>query len=182
VIDGATNTVVTTIPLKDSFYRSLAVNAAMNRVYTVERATDFSTGTTTFFLTVIDGATNTVSATVPLLGGRDLAVNPTTNHIYVLDDISVTVVDGATNAVVDTILIPYAGFGMAVNPTTNHVYVVNRGGGDVTVIEGATNTVLWTIPLPWNVSYAMAANPMTSRVYLANSHGGTVFVLQDRIG
>ncbi|MGD0478468.1 MAG: beta-propeller fold lactonase family protein, partial [Nitrososphaerales archaeon] len=76
-----------------------------------------------------------------------VAVNPTTNTVYVTNsgDGTVTVINGADNSIITTIPVG-SGNGsdpidVAVNPTTNLVYVANSGDGTVTVIDGATNTV-----------------------------------------
>ena len=56
-----------------------------------------------------------------------MAVNPTTNRIYVANETSnnVSVIDGATNTVVATVTVGVAPSGVAVNPTTNRIYVAN---------------------------------------------------------
>ena len=59
-----------------------------------------------YSVSVIDGGTNTVVATVPVGTWPDgVAVNPTTNRIYVAncDSNNVSVIDGATNTVVATV-------------------------------------------------------------------------------
>src|SRR5208283_121830 len=70
-----------------------------------------------------------------------LAVNPTTNMIYVVNNASndVTAINGATNAT-STIGVGNAPVAVAVNPETNTIYVTNSGSNSVTVINGATNT------------------------------------------
>jgi len=67
-----------------------------------------------------------------------LAVNPTTNQIYVANNNpsgpgSVTVIDGATNNTT-TVAAGTGPVAVAVNPTTNQIYVANTGSKNVTVI------------------------------------------------
>ena len=65
-------------------------------------------------MAVIDGATGTVTKTVPLATHPSaIAVNPKTNQIYVANQrtASVLVLDGKTNAIIATVkagTIPYA--------------------------------------------------------------------------
>jgi YVTN family beta-propeller protein len=136
VIDGATDTVETTI---EGIFGNPRVNPVTNRVYVIEDND----------LRVIDGTTNAVVATVanvvPDLFPIDMAINPDTNMIYLLENFSstITVIDGATNTATAVVSAGDSPQAMAVNPVTNKIYVVNVGSRDVTVIDGATNTVGW---------------------------------------
>jgi len=89
-------------------------------------------------VSVIDGATNTVVATV-LVGANPagVGVNPTTNRIYVANELSgtVSVIDGATNTVVATVPVGANPEGVGVHPTTNLIYVANAGSNSVSVIQ-----------------------------------------------
>jgi hypothetical protein len=92
VIDGATNTVVGTLPVPGGV---VAVNPATNRLYVASDGV----------VSVLDGATNTVVGTLPV-AATEVAVNPTTNRLYVRNVSGFVVVDGATNAVVTTFQVP----------------------------------------------------------------------------
>src|SRR5262249_20600724 len=78
-----------------------------------------------------------------------VAVNPTTNTIYVASfgDGTVSVFDEATDTVTATIALGAGSYpwGMAVSPTTNRIYVTNAFNGTLSVIDGATNAVKATI-------------------------------------
>ena len=87
-----------------------------------------------------------------------MAVNPTTNRVYVTDSPSdklfVIDYDPSTNSATSivTVVVGDNPQGVDVNPLTNKIYVGNaRSSGDpygsVTVVNGATNTVIKTIPL-----------------------------------
>ena len=73
-------------------------------------------------------------------GPEGIAVNPTTNRVYVANtsDSSVTVIDGATDTVLATVRTGSYCQAVAVNPTTNKIYVANNYAHSVTVIDGAT--------------------------------------------
>ncbi len=74
----------------------VAVNPGTNRIYVANFVSNN--------VSVIDGATNSVVATVSMGNGPEsVAVNPGTNRIYVANFVSnnISVIDGATNSVVD---------------------------------------------------------------------------------
>jgi YVTN family beta-propeller protein len=106
-------------------------------------------------VSVINGQTNTVVATIPVGNGQGgIGVNPTTNMIYVLDNNTVSVINGQTNTVVATIPVGNDPYEVGVNSMTNMIYVSNNGDNTVSVINGQTNTVVATIPVgnkPWAV-------------------------------
>ncbi len=163
-------TVVATIPLGQS-PSSIAVNSHTNIVYaTCESPTT---------LKVVDGATNSVTATIPLnsifLPPHSIAVNPTTNRIYVDDFVhGVVVLDGATNAIVTTISLPIGVVKVAVNPVTNMIYAGNSAERTITVIDGnvnspTENSVLAVIPVPAYLGAGIVVNPLTNRLYVVTN-------------
>jgi YVTN family beta-propeller protein len=103
-----------------------------------------------------------------------LAVNPTTNMIYVpnmtLD--TVTVIDGTTNAIVANIPVGGAPAAAAVNTATNMIYVTVPETS-IQVIDGSSNTVVATVP---TFSAFIAVNPATNLIYF-NPGAGRVSVL-----
>lgn len=163
-------TVVATIPL-GQIPSSIAVNSKTNIVY----ATCQSPTT----LKVVDGATNSVTATIPLnsifLPPNGIAVNPTTNRIYVDDFVhGVVVLDGATNAIVTTITLPIGAVKVAVNPVTNMVYVGNGTERTITVIDGnvnspTENSVVAVIPVTAYLGADIVVNPLTNRLYVVTN-------------
>src|SRR5436190_1113554 len=72
-----------------------------------------------------------------------VAVNPTTNFIFVINysDDTVSVIDGATQTVTATIEVGKNPVAVAVNPITNVVYVTNESRDTVSVINGTTRNV-----------------------------------------
>src|SRR5205085_1364758 len=82
---------------------------------------------------VLDGASNSVVATVPVSSVvGHLGVNATTNRIYAVNGPAVSVIDGESNSVIDTFS-PGGPTGsspgdVAVNASTNRVYVTNSCG------------------------------------------------------
>jgi YVTN family beta-propeller protein len=147
----------------------VAVNPTTNLVY-VTGAGDNS-------VSVINGVTNTVTASIAVGSPRGIAVNPTTNLIYVVNESanSVSVINGATNAVTATIVVE-SPRGIAVNPKTNLIYVTNISDMSVSVINGATNTVTARIGV-WLDPYSIAVNPTSNLVYVGELREGTVSVI-----
>jgi len=160
--------VVANIPLGQS-PTSIAVNSQTNRIYTTCQSP------TT--LKVVDGASNSVTATIPLnsivFAPQGIAVNPTTNRIYVDDYVQgVWVLDGATNAILTTVALPIGAVKIAVNSATNMIYVGNMVARTITVIDGNSNSptensVLSVIPLDSYNGGDIATNPVTNRIYVA---------------
>ena len=131
VIDLAAGQKLTDIPIAaNATLEGLAVDETTHRVFVAQRSADQ--------LVVIDGATQQVTARVPVgLWPTDVAVNPVRNCIYVANagGNSVSVIDGATLQVVATVAVGSDPKAIAVNTVTGRVYVANRGSGTVSVIQ-----------------------------------------------
>jgi len=163
----------------------VAVNSVTNKVYVA----NIGGGTNHGNVTVIDGATNSISTVTDpnavLLTGINgdefaVAVNSTTNKIYVANAASnnVTVIDGATNATTTVtdpnVRTPVA---LAVDSVTNIIYGTNSTNpGSVTVINGATNAVTTVIEPNASAPIALAVDPTTDKIY-AGSGSPSVTVI-----
>jgi YVTN family beta-propeller protein len=99
-------------------------------------------------VSVIDTATNTVTATVTV-GALPfgVAVTPDGARVYVTNfgSDNVSVIDTATNTVTATVTVGGLPFGVAVTPDGARVYVANQDSDNVSVIDTATNTVTATV-------------------------------------
>src|SRR5256885_2255641 len=99
-------------------------------------------------VSVIDTATNTVVATIPVgLAPLGVAITPDGTRAYVANGSNiVSVIDTATNTVVATIPVGVeAGpVGVAITPDGTRAYVANILSNTVSVIDTATNTVVAT--------------------------------------
>lgn len=158
VIDGGTNAVTATISLPIGLK---AQGAAVNPVTHMVYVTDIEHST----VVVIDGSTDAVAATIPLTDPalapspslRGIAVDATTNTIYVADAESsavsgpsngeVQVIDGATATVTGRFALP-AGVvpvGITADPDADLVYIaddhVGVGAGAVYAIDTSTGSV-----------------------------------------
>jgi YVTN family beta-propeller protein len=116
---------------------AVAVNPLTNKIYVV------NTGTAN--ITIIDGATNSLTTLGVGNSPVSVAVNIASNKIYVLnqEDLSVSVIDGATNLVIARIPVSSSSTSshqLAANPVTGDIFALNSVDASVTPI--AENTVL----------------------------------------
>jgi YVTN family beta-propeller protein len=119
-------------------------------------------------LSVIDTATNTVTATVVVNEQPyDVAVNPQGTRVYVSHTLStlVSVVDTASNSLIATVDVGPDPGGIAVTPDGSRVYVAGRSL--VSEIDAATNKVISTFGAG-GAGAGMAVNPAGTRLYFAN--------------
>jgi YVTN family beta-propeller protein len=97
-------------------------------------------------VSVIDTASNTVVATVPV--GRQpfgVAITPDGVHAYVANriDSTVSVIDTASNTVVTTVPVGLDPDGVAIAPAGAHAYVANGLDSTVSVIAIQRATLWW---------------------------------------
>jgi DNA-binding beta-propeller fold protein YncE len=130
-------------------------------------------------VTVIDASTRSVKETVALSAALGIAVNTTTNRIFVSTSLNnrIFVLDGTTKAMVKEIDVGRHSIELSVDETRNRIYFASQTiPYSVGVIDGVTNTLLGYYPVgacPWGV----AVNPDTNRVYVGNQADNTVTVL-----
>lgn len=167
VIDGSSNTVIDSISVSQGV-GEIAVNLTTNRVYTSGCSSQGCV------VTVIDGAADTVTATIPItknqgIGIQGIAVNPVTNRIYVSDatDTRVDVINGATNKVVGSFSFEGAQpLGLAVDFGTDEIAVA-IDGPYLYIVSGATNKILARVTAG-QFAANVAVNAFTSQAYVTN--------------
>jgi len=128
-------------------------------------------------VSVIDTATNKITATVPV--GKwpwGVAVNPA-GKVYVAnsDGGTVSVIDTATDTVTATVPVRIP-LGVAVTPDGEKVYVTMGDSSTVSVIDTSTNTVTAKVKVGTS-PFGVAVNPDGTRVYVANEGSTTVSVI-----
>ncbi len=130
-------------------------------------------------VSVIDTATNTITATIPV-GSIPIALvlTPDSASLYVANGGSntVSVIDTATNTVVATVPVGNTPFATAMSPDGAFVYVANLRGNSVSVIATATNTVVATVPVGRNPE-GVAVTPDGAFAYVTNDSDNTVSVI-----
>jgi YVTN family beta-propeller protein len=125
-------------------------------------------------VSVIETATNKVTATIPLVAPHSTAygVAVTPAMVYVGDSSSgsLSVIDAATNTLTTTIPVNSQVFGVAVSPDRSRVYAAFFNGptetAGVAVIDTASNAVIGSIPVALG-AFGVAVSPDGSRVYVA---------------
>jgi len=152
--------VVTTITV-GTHPTAVGVNVKTNQIY-VANSGDNS-------VSVIDGASNTVTATIPgITFGESVAVNPSQNRIYVdeFETANIAVISGGTQAVhqipITTKPDPTSSQTIAVNSRTNQAYVCNND--QIIVLDGNTNTIVTAISVPF-CDFALAVDESRNLVY-----------------
>jgi YVTN family beta-propeller protein len=120
-------------------------------------------------ISVIDGENDSVLATITdsLDIPGDIAINPTTNKIYVTTSGGIAIIDGSINSVVDNIALGHQAYSVAVNPVTNKIYAASLG--IIEVIDGSTNSVIASLPQRAASANALDVNPTTNLVYATHS-------------
>jgi DNA-binding beta-propeller fold protein YncE len=109
---------------------TVSVNAATNKVYV-------SHGGDVDQISVIDGATDQVSGTTIDLWSRELAVNSTTNRIYVLQGSRYQVIDGSNDTILCSVETVSNLQHIAVDEVLDKVYVNSTfPGKEMHVFEG----------------------------------------------
>ena len=184
VVDLVNNTVSGTVPVGPAPIGVVvgpANTPAAGHVYVViSKVTATQPGS----VSVINTATNTVTATIPV-GATPFgaAISPDGTRLYVANSNagatpqpgSVSVINTTTNTVTATIPVGILPVAVAVNPDGSRLYVANESGSSVSVINTATNTVSATI----NVAFpgGIAVSPDGSVAYVTNVHDNTVSVI-----
>jgi len=126
-------------------------------------------------VSVIDTATDTVTATVPVgdISGvaiDPLAVSPDGRRVYVALVDGIAVLDTSTQTVRTTVSGLYLSGGIAVDPSGSRIYVVNATDpGSVSTIDATSYAVAGTVQLTDRGSLAMAISPDGSRAYVTNT-------------
>ena len=137
VIDGATNTVIATIPVGDGINNpgGIGINPSTDTLYVANSDGTFSDASDDS-ISVIDGATNTVTGTI-ILGQSeaigllsDVGVAPVTGTIYATTADgnaagTVWVIDGTTDTVTATIKVGSDPLGVAFDPAAHVIYISN---------------------------------------------------------
>lgn len=144
VIDAASNTVEAGPVAVECEPTAIAIAPDGKLAYVASQLSDT--------ISVIDTATDAVSATITLPNGEgiaDVAISPDGQRVYatVLAGNSVLAIDTSTNTVLDTAIdVGFNPAGIAVSPDGNLVYVTDAGSsGGVAVIDAAAGTVVATI-------------------------------------
>ncbi len=137
-------------------------------------------------ISVMDTATNTITATITLPTGAvpySIAITPDGTRAYVANsgNHTISVITTATNTITATITLPTGAvpYSIAITPDGTRAYVANTGddtvvGNDtVSVITTTDDTITATIS-GFNRPHGIAITPDGTRAYIANTGDDTV--------
>lgn len=136
-------------------------------------------------VSVVDTATKTVTATIPV--GKQpfgIAVSPNGTRVYVANsgDDNVTVIDTATNQPIGgTIATGDDPIAIAVSPDGSHALVSNSSEDSVSLLDLGTGLPVSTAGVG-DRPYGIAFTPDGTRAYVANNNSASVSVLDGRTG
>ncbi|MDD2891154.1 MAG: T9SS type A sorting domain-containing protein [bacterium] len=172
-IDGASNTVVDTIPYI-CFY--LCVSPAMGRVYNASLRMVFPNPWSGVL--VMEDSGNTFIDTIKTMG--EMSVNPVTHKLYIYNSY-IYVMDEISNEIIDTIKNVGGGMGLFtgfidVNYITNKIYAVDVWEGKVSVVNGNDNTIIKKITIGDSLS-GICVNSTINRIYVACRGDNSVSVI-----
>lgn len=174
VLDTATNTVVTTVPIAGQPGQLAATpNGAF--VYVADSLNNH--------VSVIAVSTNTVVATVAVAQPQRIAFTPNGAFAYVTSTglnrknvAELYVIDTARNKVVATIPLDQGIDGVAVTPDGASVWVASAETNSVYVVDTATNTLAATIFIGDDLR-GLAITPDGAFVYVTSAASATVSVI-----
>jgi YVTN family beta-propeller protein len=109
-----------------------------------------------------------------------VAVNPTTNQIYVTEmrNGQLWIMDGgAPWGCRPPVAVGPGAAAVAYNPVNNHIYVTNVGSDSVTVIDASTLAVLGPSLAVGDEPRGAAVNPTTNHIYVTNMSDNSVSVI-----
>lgn len=171
VIDGKTNSIISTIQLSEGI-NLIAVNETTNKIY--------ATNHRNFSVSVIDGSNDTVLSTVSLdscpgncfLTG--IGINSSTNKIYLAGEpnnriSSLYAIDGSKDNLENKVVIfpqPVDDLidRVLINPNANKIYISDLSG-NLSVIDGSTNNLINTLEVGLDSVNDLAFNISTNKIY-----------------
>jgi len=160
VIDGSTDTILTTISIPSSIFFGIGINTTTNKIYlSVINA-----------LVVIDGNTNTIETTLPFGGFSRIAIDASRNLIYAADSSAGTaIIDGSTNTLLRTAqLNTFVDF-LTFDSRSNIVYSIYGGGANLIALDPTTNTS--TSSSIFYTPSGLVYDPVSDNVLIAESKG-----------
>ncbi len=153
--------------------------STVNAAVTPDGKKIYATNSRNNTTSVIDAATNKITATVPV-GDHptDVAVSPDGKKVYVTNTGSsdVSVIDIEKNTVTATVPVENGPGDIAVTPDGTKVYVADWQSNNVSVIDATTNTVTATASVG-KQPMGIAVTPDGKKVYVTNAESDNVSVI-----
>jgi len=186
VVDIATGTVTTVVPLPGLIPSSLAVDSTAHKIY----VSALANGTGAASITTIDGTTNMVTGTpisVTGLGDMYMQVDPSTHKLFGYSGTTrVDVFDVSANSFVtaitltgyDSNLFGNTQGGLALDPASHNLWVLGPAGDDagiatssmLTVIDGTANAAGAQTPYTGTPTYLADDTASTGNVFVVTQN------------
>ncbi|NJL27172.1 MAG: YncE family protein [Thermoanaerobaculia bacterium] len=170
VIDAATNTLLTTVPTG---------NIPIGTVFTPDGSTAYVGNNASATVSVIDRATQTVTATVGPLGLSGIGITPDGSEVWVgvgsLSGASIVIIDTATNTISTTFPTGHGlngAFGIDFTSDGAFAYLANSDN-TVSAIDTATLATVAAVPVG-SLPFALALTPDDAFAYTPNLTGASV--------
>jgi YVTN family beta-propeller protein len=131
-------------------------------------------------VTVIDTATHTVLAHVPIAGRPgNVVVHPAGTWVYVAtnEGNTVAVIETTTHTVLATIPVSDGPTAVAVHPAGTALYVARAHTARLAVIDTTTHATIADVPMPHRGATTMAIHPAGTTVYVTHPGSATITVL-----
>ena len=139
VSNGTTAGTISTFTIADPTQTVVHANVGTSpQGIAVDPTNDAAYVANTSSVSVIDGHTNAVSATIPVNATPTaIAVDPSTHFVFVADGAGnqIVAIDGTTNTVTTSVPLTSSPRDIAVDPSTHSVWVVSTTGNTVTVLD-----------------------------------------------
>jgi YVTN family beta-propeller protein len=140
----------------------------------------YITNTGSDSVSVIDTASNTITATIPVdQGPEGVALAPDGRRAYITNtgSDSVSVIDTASNTITATISAGQSPEGVALAPDGRYAYITHFDSGLVSVIDTAGNTITATIPVVGKYPRDVALAPNGRHAYITNTGSNSMSVI-----
>ncbi len=173
VLESPISMLMSTGPTGQEYSNGIAINTAnaTDEVFIVDYTNDK--------VRVINA--QTYASLTPISGDGlaapvDVAVNETTNRVYVITAYNkLFVYDGTNNSYIETVNIFNSPKNIAINEETNKIYITHDAAGQTTVIDGSDDSIeatIFTDSVPYDVAY----HPDTDLIYITVPSEGKVYV------
>ncbi len=192
VIDGSTDTLLTTIPIdagENATLSGIVANSNTGTVY-VEKSTSFESRDNKIF--IIDGSSNMVTGeiiTEPYGLFGHIALDQTANRIYVNSNNSVTgglnsvtAIDATSKTILHSLELMGSPGKMVVDSSKNRVYAINTIANEIFVLEFDTNSNKLSLIATINIEggggpQSIALIPAVNRLFVDSLNSEFVYVI-----
>jgi YVTN family beta-propeller protein/adhesin HecA-like repeat protein len=169
VIDLATNKEIARITV-GTHPGGIAINQDGSKVYVANNLSNS--------ISIINTATNSVEATIPINSPRDIVINQSGTLAFIISPVNnnVSVMDLATNTITQTVPVGVSPLGITLNAQGTLAYIPNSGSDTVSVLDVTTNTIIATIPVG-SAPRAVTINQTGTLAFVSNIASNNISII-----